>query len=151
MSSLLSQIRTASLNARKARDGVARDLLVTLLSEAEMVGLNNGKRESTDAEVIATVRKFLKGNGEALAARSQDEVLLREKALLEGYLPQQMNEAQLRSAIEAAAVELGLVSNDTVSISSRDTGALMKKLNENHQGQFAGAMASTLIKQMSNS
>lgn len=147
MTSLLSTLRNDALAARKSRDAVAASLLVTLLSESADAGLNDGKRESTDAEVLATVRKFLKGNGEALAVRGDDEVLKREKALLEGYLPQQMDESQLRAAIEQAAVELGLVSTN-VSITAKDTGALMKALNARYAGQFAGAQASALIKQM---
>ena len=143
MTSLLSTIRQDSIAARKNRDAVAASLLVTLLSEAEMTGLNDGKRESTDAEVLATVRKFLKNNDETLKVKVGDEVLLREKALLEGYLPKQLSEDELRAAIQAIASDLGLT-----AITGKDTGALMKGLIAQYAGQFAGGQASALIKQL---
>jgi uncharacterized protein YqeY len=146
MTSLLSTIRQDSIAARKNRDAVAASLLVTLLSEAEMTGLNDGKRESTDAEVLATVRKFLKNNDETLKVKVGDEVLLREKALLEGYLPKQLSEDELRAAIQAIASDLGLT-----AITGKDTGALMKGLNAQYAGQFAGGQASALIKQLASS
>ena len=146
MTSLLSTIRQDSIAARKNRDAVAASLLVTLLSEAEMTGLNDGKRESTDAEVLATVRKFLKNNDETLKVKVGDEVLLREKALLEGYLPKQLSEDELRAAIQTIASDLGLT-----AITAKDTGALMKGLNAQYAGQFAGAQASALIKQLASS
>ena len=146
MTSLLSTIRQDSIAARKNRDAVAASLLVTLLSEAEMTGLNDGKRESTDAEVLATVRKFLKNNDETLKVKVGDEVLLREKALLEGYLPKQLSEDELRAAIQAIASDLGLT-----AITGKDTGALMKGLNAQYAGQFAGGQASAIIKQLASS
>ena len=143
MTSLLTQIRADSLTARKQRDAVASSLLITLLSEASVSGLNDGKRESTDAEVQATVRKFLKGNAEALGVRPNDETLIREKALLEGYLPQQMSDAALREAIVQAARDIGLG-----DITAKDTGALMKRLNATYAGQFSGQKASAIIKEL---
>lgn len=141
--SLLSTIRQDSLHARRNRDAIAASLLVTLLSEAERTGLDDGKRESTDAEVLATVRKFLKGNAETIAARGSTETLAREKELLEGYLPQQLSEDELRAAIQAEAQALGLT-----AIAGKDTGALMGALKKKHAGRYDGAQASVLIKQL---
>ncbi len=143
--SLLSQIRQDSLAARRARDEVASKLLVTLLSEAERTGLDDGKRESTDAEVTATIRKFLKNNGETAAARGDTDESLREKALLEGYLPKQLTEERLREAVVALAAELGIE-----KISGKDTGALMKALGARYPGQYAGGQASSVIKALAS-
>lgn len=145
MTSLLARIKEDALTARKARDAVASSLLITLGSEASMAGVNDGKRESTDTEVLATVRKFLKGNAELLAVRGEDEVALREKAILEGYLPKQMSEDELRAAILAIASELGIE-----SITGKDTGAIMKALTAKHAGQYAGGQASALVKSLAN-
>ena len=144
--SFLDTLRTDALTARKARDSVAASLLVTLLSEAEQTGLNDGKRPSTDAEVLATIRKFLKNNGEARAVRPDDAVLAREASLLEGYLPKQLSEDEQRAAIQGIANGLGLT-----AITGKDTGALMKGLNAQYAGQFAGGQASAIIKQLASS
>lgn len=141
--SLLAKIRADSLTARKARDAVASSLLITLVGEASMAGVNDGKRDSSDEEVLATVRKFLKNNGELLGVRPGDEVALREKTILEGYLPKQMSEDELRAAILAIATQNGIA-----QITGKDTGVLMKGLQAAHGGQYAGQMASALIKQL---
>jgi uncharacterized protein YqeY len=144
MTSLLARIKADALTARKSRDAIASSLLITLGSEASMTGVNDGKRESTDAEVLATVRKFLKGNTELLAVRGDDEVALREKTILEGYLPKQMTEDELRAAITVITQELGIT-----TITGKDTGAIMKALTVKHAGQYAGAQASALVKSLS--
>ena len=64
--SLIQTIKTAQVAARKARDPSA-SLLTTLIGEAEMVGKNAG-REVTDQEVVATIKKFIKGIDETLKA-----------------------------------------------------------------------------------
>lgn len=141
MTSLLERIRLDALQARKARNPVASALLITLHAEAASPGLNDGKRISTDAEVLATVRKFLKGNAEVLAIRADDPTGQAEKALLENYLPQQLSEAEIKAAVEAIASELGIS-----PITAKDTGALMKALSARHAGQYSGALASQIIK-----
>lgn len=145
MTSLLSQIKNDALTARKSRDQVASSLLITLGSEAAMAGTNDGKRESTDNEVLATVRKFIKGNSELLNVRPNDEVALREKTILESYLPKQMSEDELRAEIALIAQSLGIS-----TIGPKDTGTLMKALSVRRGGEFSGAQASALIKSLAS-
>lgn len=99
---LLDQIKADALAARKAHDAVAASLGTTLLSEAAMVGKNAGNRDSTDAEVVAVVRKFVKNIDEALTALKDPErraVLTRERELLAKYLPAATSEADVRAAV----------------------------------------------------
>ena len=56
---LLAKLKADSLQARKDGNKVAANLLVTLVSEATMVGKNAGNRDSTDEEVQRVVKKFL--------------------------------------------------------------------------------------------
>ena len=58
--SLIQDIKSASLVARKARETKKAESLITLYSEASMIGKNDGNRESTDAETIAVIKKFIK-------------------------------------------------------------------------------------------
>lgn len=128
-----------------SEDAVAVALLVTLLSEAERTGLDDGKRESTDTEVTATIRKFLKGNTETIAARGETEVLLREKTILEAFLPQHLSDDALREAIVALAAENGIE-----KITGKDTGVIMKALGTRYAGQYAGGQASAIIKSLAS-
>lgn len=100
--SLLAQLKKDALVARKNAATVRATLLSTLIAEAEMVGKNAGNRESTDDEVQATLRKFLKNNQEALAVikdEARRAVLADEAAILAGYLPPMATEADVKAFI----------------------------------------------------
>ena len=94
--SLLDTIKADQLAARNSKDTVAASLLPTLISEASKI---------TDDRVITTIKKFLKsvenardilaGSPDALSAKAVIN-LNREIVILNGYLPQQLDEARLR-------------------------------------------------------
>lgn len=138
--SLYQKIKSDQLLARKARDGVAIALLTTLMGEAAMPGKNDGNRESTDAEVIATVKKFIK-NIDGLPAAAVTDASKAERVILKGYLPKQLTEAELKEVI-ATTVALCSVSGPA------KMGDIMKVLKETLDGQYDGAMASRLIKEV---
>lgn len=131
--SLINQIKTQQLEARK-NSSESASLLTTLLSEAVNIGKNNGNRETTDAEVVAVVKKFIKNIDEtvnALTARNQDATkFLNEKAVLETFLPNQLTEIEL--------TEIAKTKNSMPDF--------MKFLKENHNGQYDGKLASTVAK-----
>lgn len=139
--SLLQKIRDDALQSRKNRDNITSALLITLGSEAALVGFNDGKRESTDEEVMAVIKKFLKGNTEVLSVRPNDEVALKEREILESYLPKQLSEDELRAAILGIAQEAGIK-----TVTPKDTGVIMKALQSRYTGQYNGASASQIIK-----
>lgn len=131
--SLINQIKTQQLEARK-NSSESASLLTTLLSEAVNIGKNNGNRETNDAEVVAVVKKFIKNIDEtvsALTTRNQDaSKFLKEKAVLETFLPKQLTENELT---EIAKTKNGMPD-------------FMKFLKENHNGQYDGKLASTVAK-----
>lgn len=141
--SLISTLKNDSLVVRKARDAEAASILTTLLGEAQMPGKNDGNRDSTDEEVSAVIKKFLKGVNDTLALRPGDSRLLREKALLESYLPATLDDSALRSAIGVVIEESGIVSP-----TARDMGTLMKALQARHPGQIDGKAASVVLREM---
>lgn len=77
--------------------------LTTLYSAAELVGKNAG-RPTTDAEVIATVQKFLKSVGECIRVCSPGSVDERkysiEQITLSNYLPKQLDQNQIEVELE---------------------------------------------------
>lgn len=143
---LLDQIKKDSLVARKARETDKATLLSTLYSEASMVGKNDGNRESTDAEVVQVVKKFIKGIDEILT-RSASELglsstrakAIKEKEILETYLPQQLSEEELAIQIDAIIVKQHI--NEI-----KKMGLVMKTLKERFDGQYDGKVASEIIK-----
>lgn len=139
--SLIQKIKEHQLQARILRDVISTDLLTTLLGEASMVGKNAG-RETTDAEVVAVVQKFIKGIDETTKhVTEQGDVailskLIQERAILKTYLPQQLTPEQIESYLRQAILHDGLPSNK---------GSLMKYLKENFTGQYDGKVAAATI------
>jgi uncharacterized protein len=131
---LMNKIKTEQIEARKAGLPIA-SLYTTLLGEAAMVGKNAG-RDTTDAEVVAVVKKFIKNVDEtvnALTTRNQDaSAFLMERTVLEKFLPMQLSEDALRE----------------VAKSQPNMPAFMKHLKENFAGKYDGKLASTVAKQI---
>ena len=65
-------------------------------------------------------------------------VKLAEKAILDAYLPSQMDAAQLEQAIRSLSQELG----------TTQIGPLMAALRQRHAGNYDGKLASELIKKL---
>lgn len=144
--SLMQQIREKQLAARKASDVNAASLYTTFLGEAAMIGKNDGNRETTDAEVIAVAKKFIKnindtlsylGNSIEDALTDRRESLLAERALLEQFLPLQLTETALEHFVRAQ-VEAGVT----------NMGLIMKALKDKHAGQYDGQLASAVVKRV---
>lgn len=133
---LMEQIKNKQIVARKA-GSVDASLLTTLLGEAAMLGKNAG-RETTDQEVVAVVKKFIKNIDEtvsALAARNRDaDSFLAERAVLEQFLPLQLTELAL----------------EHIARNYKSMPEFMKFLKEHHAGQYDGKLASTVAKKIYN-
>jgi uncharacterized protein YqeY len=129
---LMEQIKAKQIAARKSGSADA-SLLTTLLGEAAMVGKNAG-RETTDQEVVAVVKKFVKNIDEtitALTSRNQDAgAFLAERGVLEQFLPRQLSEEDLINIAQALP----------------NMPVFMKHLKENFAGQYDGKLAATVAK-----
>lgn len=96
--SLLQKIRQDKVNYLKAKNREAFSTLGTLEGDARLIGMNDGNRETTDAEVIATIIKFIKGIDETIKLQPSEK-LEAEKILLSSYLPKQLSEDELNKII----------------------------------------------------
>lgn len=131
--SLMEDIKAKQLAARKAGAPEA-SLYTTLLGEAGAIGKNAGNRETTDQEVVAVVKKFIKNLDEtitALTSRNQDAgAFLNERGVLEQFLPVQMTEQAIQNVAKQCS----------------SMPEFMKFLKENYAGQYDGKLASTVAK-----
>lgn len=137
--SLIDTLRADQLAARKAKNDIARSLLTTLLGESTTAAKNKGIEQPTDDDIIAIVRKFLKGNAEVqqhLTDEVDMAVAKTEEALLLAYLPKQLSAEELRASI-VAAIDSG----------STNVGSIMALLKANHAGLYDGKLASAIIKE----
>lgn len=138
--SLIERIRADQLAARKMKAENIAPLLTTLLGEAQMVGKNDGNRESTDAEVVAVIKKFIKNIDillEQVGSSPQHEA---EKAILARYLPTQIGESYLVIMVSDYAQEHAL-------FTPKDMGKIMKHFKQHYAGHYDGKMLSKVVKQ----
>ncbi|MDH5717253.1 MAG: GatB/YqeY domain-containing protein [Spirochaetia bacterium] len=140
---MLEKLRKDSLQARKDKNTVKANLLTTLLSEALMIGKNDGNREPTEEEITAVIKKFLKSLNEAIESleKSGRDVTKekQEKEILESFLPRQLSEEELDKIIQELAAALP-------EKSPKFMGQVMSNLKEKYPNQFDGKLASQLVK-----
>jgi hypothetical protein len=143
---ILQTLQADSLYARKYKLPEAT-LLVTLYGEASAVGKTNGNRDSTDEEVIATMKKFKAGAQAIIGAalvlddsttKSRITTAEFEISILDRYLPTMITTEELRSYIE------GMIANAV----SPTIGSIMGELKRLYAGRYDGAVASTIIKEL---
>lgn len=141
--SLMQRIKADQLAARKNRESGKATLLTTLLGEAQTIGKNDGNRETTDAEVTAVIKKFVKNIGEVLkVAEPASDYFLNataEKIVLESYLPKQISGQDLQDLIRGLAAEVG-------AVRKADMGKLMGALKLQHEGIYDGSEASLIVR-----
>lgn len=142
---IIQEIKDAALTARKARESVKALSLTTLFSEAAMVGKNDGGRETTDAEVVAVIKKFIKNIDETVSkfvlGDARIKTFMDEKHLLSTFLPKQLDEAGIRAELANLKTELNL------SV-QKDMGTLLKAFKTKFEGSYDGGVAAKLAKEI---
>lgn len=111
--------------------------LTTLISEASRPGLDDGKRESTDAEVISVIKKTISGIKERLDIQ-YDEMLHTEMCYLSAYLPDVLSDDDLEMVINDFI-------DETLDV---NIGKVMRFLKETYPGQYDGKRASELTRNL---
>jgi uncharacterized protein YqeY len=132
---LSETIRADHKAARMARNKLCVKWLGTLLGETVKPGFEDGKRDSTDNEVLGVCRKYvndLRSTIKDLDDRENESV--QELLLVEQYLPQQYSEEKLTEVIASYVAE------GNVTIPS-----LMPLLSKNHKGLFDGRLAKQIV------
>jgi uncharacterized protein YqeY len=147
MSRILEDIKAASFTARKNREVEKASSLITLLSEAQMVGKNKG-RETTDEETIAVIKKFIKNIDETLrlGTFAHGDVravnLINEKSLFGSFLPAQLTEEKIREIL------INIVNVNGFDVASKPMGDMLKILKFNYEGRYDGGLAARLAKEV---
>ncbi len=138
---LITQIKQDQLAARKLKASVIVNLLTTLIGEAEMVSKNAGTSAPSDEEVLAVIKKFLKGVNETLKLTTDLDkisILEQEAKMLSKYLPAELTAEQLKEIIGAQ-----IVLNPGIKQSG-----LMAFLKVAYGSAVNGKVASTIVKEL---
>jgi uncharacterized protein YqeY len=117
----------------------------TAVTEAKVSGAQ--LHELTDAEVMAIIGKQIKQRRDSIAifqtAGRQDLVAAEEAelAVLERYLPAQLDEAAIRERASAVIAELGVTD-------MKGIGPVMKRLSTELRGQADGQTINRIVREL---
>jgi uncharacterized protein YqeY len=130
--------------AMRAKDG-ARLSTVRLILAATKQKEVDERVELTDADVLAILEKMIKQRRESIAQfekAARQDLADKEKAeiaVLEGYLPQKMSDAEVAQAVSAAISESG-------ASGIKDMGKVMALLKPRLAGRADTGQVSALVK-----
>jgi uncharacterized protein len=145
---LRDQINDGLKEAMKAKDArrvSTLRLVNAAIKNADIEARGAGKAALADDDLLGVLQKMIKqrqesvelyekGGRQELADQERDEI-----TIIKGFLPQQMNEAEARAAIEAVVKETG-------AAGMKDMGRVMAALKERHAGRMDFGKASATVK-----
>ncbi len=144
--SLLEKIDEELKGAMKARQELKVSCLRMLKAAAANTAIQKGKPGLEDAEMLEVIAKLIKQREESVEAYTKGnrpelaEKERREAALLKGYLPAQLPDAELKAIIQATVQETG-------AGGPQGMGAVMKAVMPKVAGRADGAKVSQLVKE----
>ncbi len=135
--------------ALKDENGLKLITLRTLLAEAKSFKVNN-RKEPEDAEMAAIIAKAIKqfketldnATGKNAAGVVREDIAAQERAkiaIVEKYLPKQMEKAEIEALVAAAIGQAG-------ASSPKDMGAVMAIVRPQTQGKADGKLVSEIVK-----
>jgi uncharacterized protein len=136
-------MKEAMKSGDKTRVGALR-LIMSALKDREIEARGSGKIVSR-ADELALLTKMAKSRQESLEiykANSRDDLAAQESAeiaVINEFLPKQMDEAGIAAAARAAIEQVG-------ASGMRDMGKVVAALKEKYPGQMDFARASALVK-----
>ena len=142
--SLKEQIRTDMKTALKAGEKDRLSVIRMLLAALQTREIET-REELSDADVLQVVEKLIKQRKDSakqfaeVGRRERQEQELSEAEILQGYLPEQLSEAELNQLV----VE---IIDATGANSMKDMGKVMAELRNRAQGKADMGMLSSLVK-----
>ena len=140
-----SELKAAMKGGEKRRVGTIR-MIMAALKDKDIEARGQGKTVS-DEDILALLQKMTKSRKESqeiyekagradLATQESEEI-----AIIQGFLPQQLDEAEVARAIAAAIAE-------TKASSIKDMGKVVGALKGKYAGRMDFAKAGALVKRM---
>jgi uncharacterized protein YqeY len=140
----MSALKEAMKAGDKARLGTIR-LIQAAIKDKDIEARGLGKETATNDEILALLQKMIKQRQEsagiyrANARPELADVEEAEIAVIQGFLPKQMSEDDVKGAIAAAITETG-------AAGMKDMGKVIAVLKEKFAGQMDFGKASGLVK-----
>lgn len=140
----MTALKEAMKAGDKARLGTIR-LIQAAIKDKDIEARGLGKEVATNDEILALLQKMIKQRQESAGiyrtnARPElAEVEEAEIAVIQGFLPQQMSEDEVKAVIAATITETG-------AAGMKDMGKVIAMLKEKFAGQMDFGKASGLVK-----
>lgn len=120
-------------------------LIIAGMKEKDVDARGKGLKEASDTDLLSmmqsmikqrndSIKMYVEGNREDLAAKERKEI-----SVIERFLPKQMSDAEIETAIK------GIIA-DTGASSMKDMGKVMGALKAKYAGQLDFGKASGMIK-----
>ena len=144
---ITERMKTA-LRAKDSRTLSTVRLIMAALKDRDIAARSDGDRpQIPDSEVLRmlqgmvkqrreSIELYQKGNRPELAQQESEEI-----AVIESFLPQQMDEAGIEAAAKSAIAESG-------AAGIKDMGKVMAALRERHAGVIDLAKAGAVVKRL---
>ncbi len=135
----------ASMKAGDAARTSTLRMILAKLKDTDIAARPKGISQVPDDEIVAMLRGMVKSRRESVELYRQGkraDLVAKEEAeitVLESFLPQQMNEAAMARAIDAAIVATG-------AASIKDMGKVMAALRAEHAATLDLAKAGPMVK-----
>jgi uncharacterized protein len=148
MSTLRESLSQNLKDAMKAGDKLqvaTVRLIQAALKDRDIEARGLGKEPLSDDDIMSLLQKMIKQRQEShgiFVLAGRDELAQQEAseiAIISAYLPQQLEEAQVKQAIQEAIAELG-------ATSIKEMGKVVGVLKAKYSGQMDFAKASGLVK-----
>ena len=143
MGELLIELRKANMQAMKDHDTVKKGVLSLVISSIALAEKEDGKTLTREEE-LTFIQKELKQTRESLTETPADRTDLIEETkkkieILESYLPRQLTEEEIKTAIESILTEKGL---EPVK---KSQGVVMKEIIAKYKGQTDGKTVNKVL------
>jgi uncharacterized protein len=144
----LSEALKAAMKAHEARAVSTLRMVLSTLKNRDIAARDKGNMAGIDdAEIGQMLQGMVKQRRESIALYEQGNrpELARQEAeeiaVIEGFLPQQLSDSELETAVKSAIAATG-------AATAKDMGRVMAALREKHAGQMDFAKASGAAKKL---
>ena len=150
--SLKQQIEDKLNSALKAKDKNTYPtlrLIISAIKDAEIAGRAKGKKEITDSDITAILKKMIKQRNESCevykkAGRSELlENETKEKDIISAFLPKQLSEDEVKKLCQETVKSVG-------ATSMKDMGKVMGVLKSKHADTIDFSKVSPILKNLLN-
>jgi uncharacterized protein len=141
-----TEMKEAMKAGDKRKLGTVR-LIQAALKDKDIEARGAGRGQASDEEILGLLQKMIKQRQESMVIYEENgrpelaQAEREEAEVIQSFLPKQMDEAEIRAAVEAAIAETG-------AASMKDMGKVVGALRGKHAGRMDFAKASGLVKEM---